>query len=99
MRVVRLACAAFWLVSAGSAFGQIKSVNAPDNDPDGPATVARAARAYDASKTDAKNLRQLGWHDLAARTAYQPTIKQQGKRWILYVGHHGGRTVNPLNSQ
>ena len=99
MRVVRLACVAFWLLSAGSAFGQIKSVNAPDNDPDGPATVARAARAYDASKTDAKNLRQLGWHDLAGRTAYQPTIKQQGKRWILYVGHHGGRTVNPLNSQ
>jgi len=99
MRAIRLICVGLWLFGAGGAFGQIKSVNAPDDDPAGPATMARAAKAYDASRTEAKGLRQVGWHDLAARTAYQPTIKQQGDRWFLYVGHHGGRTVNPLNGQ
>lgn len=45
---------------------------------------------------EAKNMRLVGYHDLAARTAYQPTIKQQGQRWIAYIGSHGGRMVNPL---
>ncbi|MDB5544258.1 MAG: hypothetical protein JWO64_1407 [Hyphomicrobiales bacterium] len=92
-----LACS---LLSLGSpSLAQVKSVNAPVNDPLGAATAERAAKAYDASKTEALNLRQVGWNDLAARTAYQPTIKQQGARWLLYVGHHGGRTLNPLNNQ
>ncbi|MDP2355541.1 MAG: hypothetical protein Q8M31_05710, partial [Beijerinckiaceae bacterium] len=77
------------------AFGQ--SANAPSNDPQAAAVSSRAAAAYDASKEDAKDMRLVGSHDLAARTAYQPTIKQQGDRWILYVGHHGGRDINPLN--
>ena len=99
MRVAHLACAVVWLASASYALAQTKSVNSPDYDPDGPAVEARAAKAYDASKTEARNLQQLGWHDLSARSAYQPTIKQQGKRWILYVGHHGGRALNPLTGQ
>ncbi len=57
-----------------------------------------AAQAY-AGKEEAHNVRRVGFHDLAARTAYQPTIKQQGNRWIAYVGSHGGRMVNPLNGQ
>jgi hypothetical protein len=85
-----------FLVWGGAAVAQVKSVNAPENDPLSAATAERAAKAYDASKTAALNLAQVGWNDLAARTAYQPTIKQQGDRWILYVGHHGGRTLNPL---
>jgi len=48
---------------------------------------------------EARNVRLLGFHDLAARTAYQPTIKRQGERWIAYVGHHGGRMVNPLTGR
>jgi hypothetical protein len=52
--------------------------------------------AYDPHKAEAHNMRQVGYNDLQARTAYQPTIKQQGNRWILYVGHHGGRTINPI---
>lgn len=47
-------------------------------------------------KEEAKNMRLVGYHDLSARTAYQPTIKKQGNRWIAYIGSHGGRTVNPL---
>lgn len=48
---------------------------------------------------EAKNMRLVGYHDLSARTAYQPTIKKQGDRWIAYIGSHGGRMVNPLTGQ
>ncbi len=99
MRKLWPALACFLLSIGAPAFAQVKSVNAPVNDPLAAATAERAAKAYDASKTEALNLRQVGWNDLAARTAYQPTIKQQGARWLLYVGHHGGRTLNPLNNQ
>ena len=27
----------------------------------------------------------VGYHDLQARSAYQPTIQQQGNRWIAYL--------------
>ena len=50
-------------------------------------------------KEEAQNMRLVGYHDLSARTAYQPTIKKQGNRWIAYVGSHGGRMVNPLTGQ
>jgi len=42
------------------------------------------------------NMELLGSDALQARSAYQPTIAKQGDRWILYVGHHGGKSVNPL---
>jgi hypothetical protein len=38
----------------------------------------------------------VGYNDLQARSAYQPTIHRQGNRWIAYVGHHGGMQRNPL---
>jgi hypothetical protein len=57
------------------------------------------AGAYDPHKAEAHNMRQVGYNDLQARTAYQPTLKQQGSRWILYVGHHGGRKVNPMTKE
>ncbi len=50
-------------------------------------------------KGAAKNVRLVGVHDLAARTAYQPVIHKQGARWIAYIGHHGGRMVNPLTGK
>jgi hypothetical protein len=42
----------------------------------------------------------VGAHDLQARSAYQPVVKEQNGRWILYVGHHGGtdKVPKPLNS-
>ena len=49
-----------------------------------------------AAQDEAHNVRRIGFHDLAGRSAYQPTIKRQGERWIAYVGSHGGRSVNPL---
>ena len=35
-------------------------------------------------------MRLVGYNDLQARSAYQPTIHKQGDRYIAYIGHHGG---------
>lgn len=45
------------------------------------------------------NMRLVGHHDLHGRSAYQPVIEQQGRRWIAYVGHHSGRATNPVNRE
>src|SRR5258706_1107255 len=57
------------------------------------------AAAQETSKAEARNMRLVGYSDLQARTAYQPTIQKQGKRWIAYVGHHGDKKINPLNGK
>ena len=48
---------------------------------------------------EASNMRLVGYNDLQARSAYQPTIHHQGDRWIAYIGHHGGtdEIPNPVN--
>jgi hypothetical protein len=63
------------------------------------ATFVIAAPAQEITKTDARNMRLVGYSDLQARTAYQPTIAHQGNRWIAYVGHHGDYKLNPQNGQ
>jgi hypothetical protein len=48
---------------------------------------------------DAKNMRLVGFNDLQARSAYQPTIHKQGDRYIAYIGHHGASYVHkPVNA-
>src|SRR6476659_9682791 len=44
---------------------------------------------------EAKNMRLVGYNDLQARSAYQPTIHHQGDRFIAYIGHHGGTDAVP----
>jgi len=49
-------------------------------------------------------MRLVGYNDLQARSAYQPTIHKQGDRYIAYIGHHGGTDaipapVNPQTGQ
>jgi hypothetical protein len=44
-------------------------------------------------------MRLVGHDGLQARSAYQPVIQKQGNRWIAYIGHHGGRKLNPLTGQ
>src|ERR1700754_378209 len=49
-------------------------------------------------------MKLVGYNDLQARSAYQPTIHHQGDRWIAYIGHHGGTDeipdpVNPLTGK
>ena len=52
-----------------------------------------------AQRSEQRNMRLVGQDDLQARSAYQPVIHRQGERWIAYVGHHGGRRLNPLTGQ
>ena len=63
------------------------------------ALAGQATRAQ--SAPEAKDMTLLGVDDLQARSAYQPVVREQNGRWILYVGHHGGtesapKPVNPL---
>ena len=45
----------------------------------------------------ASNMALVGHNELQARSAYQPIVHQQGERWIAYVGHHGGKTLEPAH--
>jgi hypothetical protein len=58
------------------------------------------AAAQQVAGDDARNMALVGRHDLQARSAYQPVVKEQDGRWILYVGHHGGtdKVPKPVNS-
>ena len=47
------------------------------------------------SRPEAKDMALVGTNDLQARSAYQPTIHNQGGRWIAYIGHHGGTKEVP----
>ncbi len=49
---------------------------------------------------EASNMRLVGYNDLQARSAYQPTIHHQGNRYIAYIGHHGGTDAirQPVNA-
>src|SRR6201993_4033058 len=66
--------------------------------------AAHAQQQKVGAPPEASNMKLLGWSDLQARSAYQPTIHQQGGRWIAYIGHHGGtddipKPVNPMTGQ
>jgi hypothetical protein len=50
-------------------------------------------------KAEKSNMDLVGYNDLQARGAYQPTIHKQGNRWIAYIGHHGGKQMNPLTGK
>ncbi len=71
----------------------------------GQAWAAQEAEIAPASrKVEARNMRLVGYNDLQARSAYMPVVHHQGKRWIAYVGHHGGtreipKPHNPLTKQ
>ena len=56
--------------------------------------AALAAHAQAPGGAEKNNMELLGSHDLQARSAYQPLVHRQGDRWIAYIGHHGGKTVN-----
>jgi hypothetical protein len=47
-------------------------------------------------RAESKDMVLVGYNDLQARSAYQPTIHHQGNRYIAYIGHHGGEKLNPL---
>ena len=39
---------------------------------------------------ESSNMNLVGYVDLQARSAYQPTIHKQGERYIAYAAPHGG---------
>ena len=84
-----LRCGLAAVVAATVGAGSIAAWAAEDG-----AIVRPASR-----KVESKNMRLVGYNDLQARSAYQPLIVKQGDRWIAYVGHHGGKHVNPMNGQ
>lgn len=51
------------------------------------------------NQVESWNMRAVGFHNLQARSAYQPTIVEQNGRWIAYIGLHGGQRMNPMNGQ
>jgi hypothetical protein len=59
------------------------------------ATPASAQMQKVGDPPEANNMRLVGYSDLQARSAYQPTIHHQGDRWIAYIGHHGGTQEIP----
>jgi hypothetical protein len=69
--------------------------------------IAGAAHAQEqkiGAPPEASNMKLVGWNDLQARSAYQPTIHKQGDRYIAYIGHHGGTDavaapVNPMTGK
>ena len=58
--------------------------------------AAMSAWSQQPGTVEKRNMELVGFHDLQARSAYQPIIHRQGNRWIAYIGHHGGKSVNPL---
>ena len=48
---------------------------------------------------ESKDMQLVGYNDLQARSAYQPTIKKQGDRYIAYIGHHGGEQMNAMTGR
>jgi hypothetical protein len=67
-------------------------------------TAATAQQQVIGAPPEASNMKLVGYNDLQARSAYQPTIHHQGDRWIAYIGHHGGTDaipdpVNPLTGK
>ena len=52
------------------------------------------------SAAEAKDMALVGYHDLQARSAYQPVVQEQNGRWIAYIGHHGGteKVAKPVNA-
>ena len=47
---------------------------------------AQAQQQVIGAPPEASNMKLVGYNDLQARSAYQPTIHHQGDRWIAYVG-------------
>src|SRR5258706_13068628 len=63
------------------------------------ATLAASALAQTPGVAEKSNMELVGSDALQARSAYQPLVHKQGERWIAYIGHHGGRAMNPLSGK
>src|SRR6476620_10525646 len=57
--------------------------------------AAAPAQTLAQARPEMEDMALVGYDDLQARSAYQPTIHHQGSRWIAYIGHHGGTNEVP----
>ncbi len=50
------------------------------------------------TKSEARDMKLVGFSDLQGRASYMPIIKKQGERWYAYVGAQDGKAaeMNPL---
>ena len=55
--------------------------------------------AWAQNGSSAQNMVLLGHDDLQGRSSYQPVVRENRGRWIAYVGHHGGKKLNPLTGR
>src|SRR5438552_6938674 len=81
---------ALLFVTAGPAFthDEDERMGGTSIQPRGPRPPGHGSSQHD--------MRLVGFDPLQGRSAYQPIIHQQGKRWIAYIGHHGGSAPNTL---
>src|SRR5437870_3715212 len=81
---------ALLFVTAGPAFthDEDELMGGTSIQPRGPRPPGHGSSQHD--------MRLVGFDPLQGRSAYQPIIHQQGKRWIAYIGHHGGSAPNTL---
>jgi hypothetical protein len=63
------------------------------------ALVLAAPSVFAQHGSSAQNMSLLAHQDLQGRSAYQPVIKESRGRFIAYVGHHGGKTLNTLTGR
>ena len=62
-------------------------------------TDAAMTGSAPANDPQAWNMALVGYHDLQARSAYQPIVHAYGDRRILFVGQHAGEAINPLTGR
>src|SRR6185436_17553985 len=60
--------------------------------------VAQSPEHKKTQAPEKSNMELVGWSDLQGRSAYQPLVHKQGDRFIAYIGHHGGKVLNPLTA-
>ena len=90
MRVIGKLLGWALVVAAGGLIAACQTLGVGGNQTQGP---------RDPRKAESRNMQLVGHNDMQARSIYMPVIKQQGSRWIAYVGHHGGAQLNTLTGQ
>src|SRR5499427_7529433 len=60
---------------------------------------AAGTSAQQKQLAEKSNMELVGYSDLQGRSAYQPLVHRQGDRFIAYIGHHGGSTLNTVTGK
>lgn len=77
----------YGLVATTSAFA-LTAVFAAGTAQAQPANPADVLEGYESSPESSHNAELKSWISLQSRSAYKGSVKQQGDRYIAYIGHH-----------